>query len=112
MIKVKLPFKHKCFDGENVWVKPLSEDIGEICNLPYFAIKFKYKDVIRFDPETGEFAEKVADGGFTRTKFYQYKGRFSKERTYWESRGYVVENFLPGILGVTRKRKRGKRAGG
>lgn len=105
MIKVKLPLRYKCLNGENVWVKSLSNDTGEISNLPFLATKYKYKDVIKFDPDTWEFLEKVADGGFTRTKVYEYTGDFSEEKAYWESKGYIVESFTPGMLGISRKRK-------
>ena len=106
MIKVKLPFRYKCLDGENVWIKPLSYDTGEIANLPFFATKYKYKDVIKFDPTTGKLLEKIADGGYTRSKVYEYVGDFSEEKAYWESKGYIVEGFAPGILGVSRRRSK------
>ncbi len=106
MIKVTLPFEDKYLSGENVWVKPLGGDTGEINNLPVFATKYRYKDIIRFDPNTWDFIEKVADGGFTRTKVHEYTGKFSEEKAYWESKGYVVESFAPGVLGVSRRRSK------
>jgi len=104
MIKVKLPFKCGCLNGETVWVNPLGHDTGEIRNLPFCATKYKYRDIIKFNPDTWEVLEKVADGGFTRTRVHEYTGNFFEEKAYWESKGYVVEGFAPGILGVSRRR--------
>lgn len=108
MIKIKLPFKYKCFDGETVWVKPLGNNIGEISNLPLFATRYKYKDLVKFDPKTWKVREKIADGGYTRTKVCEYTGNFFEEKAYWESKGYIVEGLAPGALGISRKRKRSK----
>jgi len=104
MVKVRLPFRYRCFDGENVWVHLLGPDIGEIANIPVFATRYKYRDVIRFDPDTWEFLGKVDDGGFTRTRLYEYTGDFDQEKARWESKGYVVESLAPKIFALSRKR--------
>lgn len=106
MIKVKLPFRWKCFDGECVWVKPLTYNTGEISNLPVFATRYTYKDIVKFDLGTGEFLGKVAEGGFTRTAVFRYTGEFPQEKAYWESKGYIVESLAPGIVAVSRRRSK------
>ncbi len=108
MIKVRFPLLNDIFSAEYMWVEPLGPDIGRIANLPAIAIGYKYGDIIRFDPETGECVEIVADGGYTRTQFYRFTSPFAQERAYWQAGGYVVERFTRDIIGLTRKRRKGR----
>jgi hypothetical protein len=107
-ISIKLPLKSG-LNYEGVWVKELSENTGEINNVPIFTRKYKFGDIIEFDPETGEAVRVVQDGGYAPTGMVKYEGDFQAERKRWEAQGYIVEGWLPGVLGVTRKRaKQGK----
>jgi hypothetical protein len=102
-ISIKLPLKSE-FSYEGVWVKELSENTGEINNLPIFTRKYKFGDIIEFNSESGEAVRLVQDGGYTPTEMVKYERDFQAERERWETQGYIVEGWLPGVLGVTRRR--------
>jgi hypothetical protein len=103
-ISIKLPLK--CgFSYEGVWVKELSQNTGEINNLPIFTRKYKFGDIIEFNPESGEAIRLVHDGGYTPTETVKYEGDFQAERERREAQGYIVEGWSPGVLGMTRKRQ-------
>jgi len=102
MIKIKLPTELDCW--ESVWVQEITDNTGEICNLPALTESYKYKDIIEFDAEAREALGMIEDGGYTETRLIQYKGDFLSAKAKWEAQGYIVECFAIGILGISRKR--------
>lgn len=104
MIKVQIPLKNKNLTSENVWVKKLSYNLGEIKNIPSFASGYKYNDVIEFDPKSRIVQEVVADGGYTRPRFYKFTGDRQLEREYWFDKGYLVEFISSNLIVVCRPR--------
>jgi hypothetical protein len=107
MIKIKLPAELNCW--ESVWVQEITDNTGEIRNLPAFTEDYKYKDIIEFDAEAREAIGMIEDGGYTKTRLIRYKCDFRSAKTKWEAQGYVVEGFALGILGISRKRTKRKR---
>jgi len=104
MIKVSILLNKKCgFNYEGVWVKELSDNTGEINNLPFFNSEYKFRDIVEFDPETGKVVKLIRDGGYTPTKLLKYNGDYQRERAKWEAKGYEVEGFQQGLMGVTRR---------
>ncbi|PIU14100.1 MAG: hypothetical protein COT21_01155 [Hadesarchaea archaeon CG08_land_8_20_14_0_20_51_8] len=102
LVKIKLRVEPaEIISFESVWVRKVTHNIGEICNLPLFAENYKYKDLIEFDPETREALDVIKDGGYYPTELKRYKGTFSAAKTKWETKGYIVEGFAPGILGLS-----------
>jgi hypothetical protein len=102
-IKILLPLQHEELSYEGVWVKELSDNTGEINNLPVYTRKYKFADVIEFDPVTCKALRVVRDGGYTPAETIEYNGRFADEKAKWEAKGYVVEGVGEGKLGVARK---------
>lgn len=88
---------------EGVWVKELSDNTGEINNLPVFTRQYKFADVIEFDPMTHRAIRLVRDSGYTPTEIVEYKGRFRNAKAKWEAECYVVEGIGRGKLAVAKK---------
>ncbi len=105
MVKGKVPLDD-VYAGETVWCEVLGPDLGAIKNLPVFATKYKFRDVVRFNPLTFDCIEVVADGGYTRTKLYEYTGDLASEKTLWEAEGCVVEGLRKGLLAVSCPRRK------
>ncbi len=69
MIKINLPLKHfKNLSSESVWALRFGKNIAQICNIPFLAAKFKYGDLVEFDPESFKVLRIIEDGG--PAKFY------------------------------------------
>ncbi len=107
-VSIRLPLKSG-FTYEGIWVKELSENTGEINNIPFFTKEYKFGDVIEFDLKSKEVKRLIQDGGYTPTEMVRYKGGFQAERRKWEACGYEVEGYSLGIMGVTRKRPGAKK---
>jgi hypothetical protein len=102
-IKILLPLQHDELSYEGVWVKELSDNTGEINNLPVFTREYKFGDVIEFDPITYKAMRLVRDGGYTPAKTIEYEGTFTDAKAKWEANGYVIEGIGHGKLAVTKK---------
>lgn len=102
-IRIRLPTESG-FTYEGVWAKELTENTGEINNIPIFTREYKFTDVVEFDSESREVTKLLKDGGYTPTEMVRYEGDFQAEKRKWEAIGYEVEGYSPGIMGVTRKR--------
>ncbi|MEK6590581.1 MAG: hypothetical protein AABZ11_07870 [Nitrospinota bacterium] len=82
-IKIRLPFsikKLKGFVAECVWVKPVTNNIGVIDNLPLVATKYRYKDIVEFNTATWEAIKVISDGGYRKTELLDYEGSFFNEK--------------------------------
>jgi len=103
MIKILIPLQHEQFDYEGVWVKELSQNTGEINNLPVYTKEYKFGDIIEFDPQTSKAIRVVQHGGYTPTQIVKYEGQFADAKLKWEDEGYVIEGMGQGRLAVTKK---------
>ena len=103
-IKVRIPLKSKIFNSENMWVEKLSNGVGKIRNIPYFATQYKYGDIVKFDPETMIVQKVISDGGYTRTRFCKFTGDRQLENEYWFDKGYIIEFISSNMIVVCRPR--------
>jgi hypothetical protein len=106
MMKILLPVQSGGIGYEGVWVEELSSNIGKIDNLPVFSQQYKYGDTIKFDPVTCKAICVIREGGYTPTEIVQYKGKFEDEKAKWESAGYIIEGWQPGVMAIAKKRER------
>jgi hypothetical protein len=86
-----------------MWVKELSENAGEIDSLPFFTWEYKFRDIVEFNPDTGGVVRLIQEGGYAPTEPVKYSGDYQRERAKWQVRGYEVEGFQQGLMGVTRR---------
>lgn len=97
---------------EGVWLQPTGHNAGEILNLPVVVRRYKYMDIVEYDPDSKVVRRLVQDGGYTRTKFVGYEGESRIAIQDWLNRGYMVEHLTPESLGLTRKRRPQQRRSG
>ncbi|MEO0114026.1 MAG: DUF4265 domain-containing protein [candidate division WOR-3 bacterium] len=99
--KVKIKIRKPGITYETLWVRCLSENTGVINNIPIFTKRFKYGDVVEFDPETFEVKKLISDGGHATTKFVKYEGDPEPIIEKLKNDGYIVE-LWQGLLAVTK----------
>jgi hypothetical protein len=102
MLKILLPAEGDESGSEGVWVKRVSANTGEINNLPFLSRKYKFGDIIEFDPKTNEAVQLVRDGGYSPTRIITYRCRFEDEKKRLETEGYIIEGICVGFVAVTK----------
>lgn len=102
--KIKIKVRHKYINYETLWLKLLSNTTGRIANIPIYTKKFKYDDVVEFDPKTMEVKRLIFDGGYTQTKFAKYEGNPETAIKELGDKGYIVE-LWQGHLAVARAKQ-------
>ncbi|OGP70280.1 MAG: hypothetical protein A2W09_08180 [Deltaproteobacteria bacterium RBG_16_50_11] len=106
MVKVKIPVRLRGISFENVWAEQLTDGIARIKNIPCYSSKYKYMDVVSFDPETLIIQYMVVEGGYTRPRYIQSTRDPQLELEYWFDKGYLIEFYSRNMYGVCRKRNR------